>query len=54
VGCGAVRKGGGKLKTCSKCRSTRFCDMEYIARTRRAATLGVPNQRPAGSMNREL
>jgi TPR repeat protein len=28
VGCGAVRK----LKTCSKCRVARFCDMDYTAR----------------------
>jgi hypothetical protein len=28
VGCGAVRK----LKTCSKCRVARFCDMECTAR----------------------
>jgi hypothetical protein len=28
VGCGAVRK----LKTCSKCRVARFCDMQCTAR----------------------
>jgi TPR repeat protein len=28
VGCGAVRK----LKTCSKCRAARFCDMECTSR----------------------
>jgi TPR repeat protein len=36
VGCGAVRK----LKTCSKCRVARFCDMECTARMWPAHTLG--------------